>query len=150
MQKSLNKTISQLKKVESYGRWKSTYTKLVQVSSLCGTRIPVIRENFLNKFIDRKRHIGTPRFPVLGFWLVPGRGVFRGRGCGGCVPRTLPPPPPPPPEMTCGFLIQQVFCKIWRYVYAFSAVHIMLLPKSLRLRIRFYNLFQSPISYAIS
>ena len=32
------------------------------------------------------------------------------------------------PEMTCGFLIQLVFCKICRYVYVFSAVHIMLLP----------------------
>ena len=30
-----------------------------------------------------------------------------GGGCKGCAP----PPPPPPPEMTCGFLIQLVFCK---------------------------------------
>ena len=30
-------------------------------------RIPVISENDLNKFIDRKRHIGTRRFLVLGF-----------------------------------------------------------------------------------
>ena len=36
---------------------------------------------------------------------------------------------PDPPEMTCGFLIQLVFCKIWRYVWCvFSAVYIMLLP----------------------
>ena len=40
---------------------------LSRYQCMCGTRIPVIRENFLNKFIDRKRHIGTPRFPVLGF-----------------------------------------------------------------------------------
>ena len=32
------------------------------------------------------------------------------------------------PEMTYGFLIQLVFCKIWRYVwYVFLAVHILLL-----------------------
>ena len=30
-------------------------------------QIPVIRENVLNKNIDRKCHIGTPRFPILGF-----------------------------------------------------------------------------------
>ena len=30
-------------------------------------------------------------------------GADLGRGCRGCVP--------PPPEMTCGFLIQLVFCK---------------------------------------
>ena len=29
-------------------------------------------------------------------------------GCIGCAP---PPPPPPPLELTCGFLIQLVFCK---------------------------------------
>ena len=29
-----------------------------------------------------------------------------GGGCRGCAP-----PSPPPPEMTCGFLIQLVFCK---------------------------------------
>ena len=47
------------------------------------------------------------------------------------VYRGAPPPPPPPsslPEMTYGFLIHLVFCKIWRYVwYVFSAVHIILL-----------------------
>ena len=32
------------------------------------------------------------------------RGGGGGGGGGG-------PPPPPPPEMTCGFLIQLVFCK---------------------------------------
>ena len=35
---------------------------------------------------------------------------MRGGGGGGR------PPPPPPPEMTCGFLIQRVFCtkkKLW-------------------------------------
>ena len=38
------------------------------------------------------------------------------------------PPPPSLPEMTYAFLIQLVFCKIWRYVwYVFSAVHIILL-----------------------
>ena len=34
-------------------------------------------------------------------------GADLGGGCRGCAP----PPPPPPPEMTCGFLIQLVFCK---------------------------------------
>ena len=33
------------------------------------------------------------------------QGVRTGGGGGGG------PPPPPPPEMTCGFLIQLVFCK---------------------------------------
>ena len=32
-------------------------------------------------------------------------GADLGRGCWGCAP------PPRPPEMTCGFLIQLVFCK---------------------------------------
>ena len=32
-------------------------------------------------------------------------GADLGGGCRGCAP------PPPPPEMTCGFLIQLVFCK---------------------------------------
>ena len=45
----------------------------------------------------------------------------------------------PPPEMTLGFLIQLVFCKIWRYV--FSAVHFMLLlgqkPPSSHLLLKF-------------
>ena len=37
-------------------------------------------------------------------------------------------PPISLPEMTYAFLIQLVFCKIWRYVwYVFSAVHIILL-----------------------
>ena len=34
------------------------------------------------------------------------RGGSRGR-----VQGVRAPPPPPPPEMTCGFLIQLVFCK---------------------------------------
>ena len=34
-----------------------------------------------------------------------GTGADLGGGCRGCAP------PPPPPEMTCGFLIQLVFCK---------------------------------------
>ena len=33
-------------------------------------------------------------------------GADLGGGCRGCAP-----PPPPPPEMTCGFLIQLVFCQ---------------------------------------
>ena len=38
------------------------------------------------------------------------------------------PPPPSLPEMTYAFLIQLVFCKIWRYVwYLFLAVHTILL-----------------------
>ena len=36
----------------------------------------------------------------------PLNGADLGEGCRGCVP------PPPPPEMTCGFLIQLVSCKI--------------------------------------
>ena len=48
----------------------------------------------------------------------------------------------PPLEMTRGFLIQLVFCKIWRYVrYVFSAVHIILLlsqkPSSSYLLLKF-------------
>ena len=41
------------------------------------------------------------------------RGKSRGRvqGGGGGGGGGGPPPPPPPPEMTCGFLIQLVFCK---------------------------------------
>ena len=38
--------------------------------------IPVIRENVLNKFIDRKSNIGEPRYPVLGFWMVPGLSYY--------------------------------------------------------------------------
>ena len=38
------------------------------------------------------------------------------------------PPPTSLPEMTYAFLIQLVFCKIWRYVwYLFLAVHTILL-----------------------
>ena len=33
------------------------------------------------------------------------QGWIQGEGAGGAHP------PPPPPEMTCGFLIQLVFCK---------------------------------------
>ena len=38
-----------------------------------------------------------------------------GGGLGGGGPGPPPPPPPPPVEMTCGFLIQLVFCqkKMW-------------------------------------
>ena len=44
------------------------------------------------------------------------------------VYRGAHPPLPSLPEMTFGFLIQLVLCKIWRYVwYVFSAVHIILL-----------------------
>ena len=46
--------------------------------------------------------------------------------CGGA--HRPPPPPPSLPEMTYAFLIQLVFCKIWRYVwYLFLAVHTILL-----------------------
>ena len=41
-------------------------------------------------------------------------GVDLGGGCRGWAAGGGPPPPPPPPppnEMTCGFLIQLVFCK---------------------------------------
>ena len=37
-------------------------------------------------------------------WITDVTGADLGGGCRGCAP-------PPPPEMTCGFLIQQVFCK---------------------------------------
>ena len=37
----------------------------------------------------------------------PLNGTYLGEGCRGCVP-----PPPLSPEMTCGFLMQLVFCKI--------------------------------------
>ena len=62
------------------------------------------------------------------------RGGSRGR-VQGCAQ-------PPPLEMTRGFLIQLVFCKIWRYVrYVFSAVHIILLlsqkPSSSYLLLKF-------------
>ena len=40
------------------------------------------------------------------------QGVHGGGGGGGGGP----PPPPPPPEMTCGFLIQLVFCQKKNYV----------------------------------
>ena len=64
------------------------------------------------------------------------RGGSRGR-VQGCAHT-----PPPLPEMTWGFLIQLVFCKIWRYVwYVFSAVHFMLLlgqkPPSSHLLLKF-------------
>ena len=45
---------------------------------------------------------------------------------------------PYPLKMTCGFLIQPLFCKICEYVwYVLSAVHIMLLPS------------QKPSSYSL-
>ena len=43
------------------------------------------------------------RFP-LGSQHIIGSGAYLGGGCRGCAP-------PPPSEMTCGFLIQLVFCK---------------------------------------
>ena len=59
-------------------------------------------------------------FPLINMYKTILVGVYRG---------AHPPPPPPSlPEMTYGFLIQLVLCKIWRYVwYVFSAVHIILL-----------------------
>ena len=41
--------------------------------------------------------------------MEAGAGAELGRGCRGCAAPL--PPPPTPPEMTCGFLIQLVFCK---------------------------------------
>ena len=40
---------------------------------------------------------------TLGGDFIPFSGADLGGGCRGCAP--------PPPEMTCGFLIQLVFCK---------------------------------------
>ena len=56
-------------------------------------------------FFRNKSHahveIASPlQFEVM-FTLYPGADL--GGGCRGCAP--------PPPEMTCGFLIQLVFCK---------------------------------------
>ena len=69
-----------------------------------------------------------------------GAGVNLRGGCRECKP---------PLKMTCSFLIQLVFCKIWRYV--FSAVHIMLFPS--QTPSSYYSLFKvffmSPVSYAI-
>ena len=57
-------------------------------------------------------------FPLINMYKTILVGVYRGAH----------PPPPSLIEMTYGFLIQLVFCKIWRYVwYVFSAVHIILL-----------------------
>ena len=56
-------------------------------------------------------------FPLINMYKTILVGLYRGAH-----------PPPSLPEMTYGFLIQLVFCKIWRYVwYVFSAVHIILL-----------------------
>ena len=49
-------------------------------------------------------------FLKLAIWASPWADL--GGGCRGCAP-----PPPPPPEMTCGFLIQLVFCKKKTVVY---------------------------------
>ena len=64
-------------------------------------------------------HSANTFFPLINMYKTILVGVYRGGH---------PPPPPSLPEMTYGFLIQLVFCKIWRYVwYVFSAVHIILL-----------------------
>ena len=59
-----------------------------------------------NRFFMRRRVY--LRFSRTDGCLTPGADV--GGGCRGCAP------PPPPPEMTCGFLIQLVFCKKKNYV----------------------------------
>ena len=57
-------------------------------------------------------------FPLINMYKTILVGVYR------CAPT----PAPSLPEMTYGFLIQLVFCKIWRYIwYVFLAVHIILL-----------------------
>ena len=43
-------------------------------------------------------------YSVFGTNLAALTGADLGGGCRGCAP-------PPPPEMTCGFLIQLVFCE---------------------------------------
>ena len=56
-------------------------------------------------------------FPLINMYKPILVGVYRGAHR-----------PPSLPEMTYAFLIQLVFCKIWRYIwYVFSAVHIKLL-----------------------
>ena len=47
---------------------------------------------------------------ALIFYSEDKTGADLGGGCRGCVP------PPPPHEMTCGFLIQLVFCQKKNYV----------------------------------
>ena len=42
--------------------------------------------------------------PLIRAYIVKKAGADLGGGCSGCAP-------PLPPEMTCGFLIQLVFCK---------------------------------------
>ena len=43
-------------------------------------------------------------------------GADLGEGCRGCAP------PPPPAEMTCGFLIQLVFCKKKKTIWFIGVV----------------------------
>ena len=47
----------------------------------------------------------TPTQDEIMYTRDPFAGADLGEGAGGAHP------PPPPPEMTCGFLIQLVFCK---------------------------------------
>ena len=54
----------------------------------------------------------------------PLNGADLGEGCRGCVP------PPPSPEMTCGFLMQLVFCKIQSNLFNTDT-------KEIKLRVRF-------------
>ena len=58
--------------------------------------ITTIRE--LKQYYTEYQQIKLVNSPLYGTDL--------GEGCRGCVP------PPPSPEMTCGFLMQLVFCKI--------------------------------------
>ena len=50
------------------------------------------------------------------FFSGGSRGKVQGVGGGGGGGPTPPQPPPPPHEMTCGFLIQLVFCEKKNYV----------------------------------
>ena len=55
-------------------------------------------------------HLGWLLFCLCFNLVTRCAGADLGGGCRGCTP------PLPPPEMTCGFLIQLVFCQKKSYV----------------------------------
>ena len=72
---------------------------------LCLSYIVWNWNNKYNMYVIHSRSRGGSRGRVQG--MRAGGGAAGG----GCRGRPPPPPPPPFPEMTCGFLIQLVFCK---------------------------------------
>ena len=52
---------------------------------------------------------------------TPVSGADLGGGCRGCAGGR---PPPPPPAMTCGFIIQRVFCKKKKKTMRFIGVEV--------------------------